>query len=871
MMKTNKEQIYNFLTLHCQEGENTGVSTQYLAQMLGVQRTNVSAILNSLVAEGRVGKRNGRPVLYYVPREDENGGGHCFENLVGHRGSLRRAVQLAQAAVLYPEKRLNTMITGQQGTGKKYLAMLAHKFGVESGKIASDAAYLTVDCKEYTDDEERLLGELFGEDGQGGIFAKAQHGVLVIGGVHHISARVRSQICARIETEDDSKSGVQALVLCDLTRAPCDEFRRRLPIIIELPPLRERPLEERLELIQNFLTLEAARAKRTISINAEVMRCLLLYETEANVLQLKLDIKAACANAYVREHHGKDGKLNLYLSDFGNYVRKGFLNYSANRGEIERIIPTDYGYLFNEKTMEMTALDRTKAKDAAIYENIDRRVREFAERGMSDADITTLLMAELEAMFSAYQIEMNRQNINAEQVSRIVDERVIRLVNAFLGDAGVKLGRGLSQSVFCGLCLHLDALLKQTRRQTTLSPKQIREVVENYMAEYTLCMQFAAALEQELRIRLSIDEIVFITMFICFQGGGGNLAPRPAMLFILRGEGLGQALAASINAMGGLQNVSWFEVPPGQDIAQFYADLKACVERSDRGRGVLAYVEDEALSAVLSTIIHETGIEIRTVPFPLVELCFSMAREAAAEEDIDTAHRNILRLMEAFVKPKPKVIVTLCSTGEGGAQELKRYIERQGGAEGMKVVPLAFSDRERLREELLALGERAMVHCVVGPHDPKLFGIPFVSIAQVFEAPPERLPDLLELRRRDKERERSRSNFDAVYDYLSEHLERVDIGRLKRALPQAIEDINASILEMPFDTEVGLFLHIACNIERLLSGGQTPPHVQREQLLQKYAKAYKELRRILRPVEKAFKIILNDDELAYLITILFRV
>lgn len=42
---------------------NTGLSTQEIAESLGLTRANVSSDLNQLVAEGRATKEIGKPVL----------------------------------------------------------------------------------------------------------------------------------------------------------------------------------------------------------------------------------------------------------------------------------------------------------------------------------------------------------------------------------------------------------------------------------------------------------------------------------------------------------------------------------------------------------------------------------------------------------------------------------------------------------------------------------------------------------------------------------------------------------------------------------------------------------------------------------------
>lgn len=110
-MKSNKEKVYDFIRLHADEKADRGISTAYIADAMELQRTNVSSILNLLVQEGRIQKCNGRPVLYKVGRE-ESTLEECFSDLIGADGSLRQTIQLAKAAVLYPQRSLNTLLVG---------------------------------------------------------------------------------------------------------------------------------------------------------------------------------------------------------------------------------------------------------------------------------------------------------------------------------------------------------------------------------------------------------------------------------------------------------------------------------------------------------------------------------------------------------------------------------------------------------------------------------------------------------------------------------------------------------------------------------------------------------------------------------------
>ena len=139
-MKTNKDKIFDFLTLYASAHGNNGVTTQYLADTLGILRTNTSALLNTLVLEGRVVKSSNRPVLYRIKTQADNREDECFENIIGVHGSLARQIQLAKAAIIYPEKSLNTLLVGEPGTGKSFLAMIMHQYAIAAKVLTENAS-----------------------------------------------------------------------------------------------------------------------------------------------------------------------------------------------------------------------------------------------------------------------------------------------------------------------------------------------------------------------------------------------------------------------------------------------------------------------------------------------------------------------------------------------------------------------------------------------------------------------------------------------------------------------------------------------------------------------------------------------------------
>ena len=69
-------------------------------------------------------------------------------------------------------------------------------------------------------------------------------------------------------------------------------------MIIELPPLNKRPVDERLDIIKVFFQNEAERINKKIIVDYNTLRTLLIYDCVGNIGQLRSDIQVACARGF---------------------------------------------------------------------------------------------------------------------------------------------------------------------------------------------------------------------------------------------------------------------------------------------------------------------------------------------------------------------------------------------------------------------------------------------------------------------------------------------------------------------------------------------------------------------------------------------
>lgn len=876
-MKSAKELVFEYIQHEIYvNNKRQGVETREIASGLNMQRSNVSSIVNELVKENKLMKSKTRPVYYRLTEQScccvEKS---CFTNLIGHNGSLKNAVQLAKAAILYPCSSLNVLLSSKLGCGTAYFASLMFQFAKEEGILNKDAPYVKVNCLHYQKNVEYLNDILFGnkKEEETNCFARAQGGMLFIERFDLLTALQQSRIFNFLETgmlyaENNTVSkdypGV-FLVLSSLIQNEKSFLNYKLPVIIELPELKKRPIQELYELINYFFSEEAAKSKRSIEVSMDAIKALLLHDFVYNLKEMELEIKAACANAYVRVVTEYEQNIYVCLHDFKSQMRKNLLNLKDHAVEINALVGTSEHNFYDKNT----GYKKISCKPIeTVYTRIKTQFDELSNRGVNTSSIQNVINTHIQNLFEEFSYYHDENDsISFEQMSKIVDKHIMELVKNWLDNCSRELERSFKKNVFYGLCLHINSLWTLSYACQRVEDEQIVTTVQNYPKEYALSAQFASLLKNELELDLGVDETVLLTMFLIEQQELGEEG-HPVLLYIMHGKGTASSLMEVTNKLTFCDNAYGYDLDLTSESKQSMEEIKSMIMKINNGKGVIVIYDMGSIKTMLDTIRDEIDVKIRCLNIPITLIGIDIARKCAMETDIDYVyHRASMEVNRVHTSKegRNKMMITLCHTGEGGAAQLKDYID-QFATIPMKAIALSISNREELLKEVLDLKKTYEIHAFVGTYNPKLLGIPFISITKIFENKKENINRILMF----EPMEATSFDYNDIYNYLEEQFKYTSISKLKTVMPDMLDKL-ATIYSLCEDRQLGLFMHIACEIERILAGDKVTKNKDKNRILSAFEEDYRVISKIVRSVEKAFKIIFDEDEIATIIMIVKKI
>lgn len=667
-MKLKKEQVLEFITEYSSDfihDEFPKITTRFLSEKLKMQRTNISSILNQLVNEGKLVKYNGRPVLYQLADENTSGNGDVFEQLVGYDSSLKEAIASAKAAVLYPEGNPTILITAKHGSGVSHFAKTVFRFAQASGKLKTRAPWILWDCKTLFNDQDKFQEIFLGDHEKEGILKKASGGMLILENIDVVSERNLDWLLAflrgeKIQGQDEWpwQKDYHCITIFstvkDTNEMMLNLLRGQMDFRISLPSLEERSIEERFLILQKFFKEEAKAMDRMIEVDTSILHALLLYEVTDDIKGLKNDIHTGCANSYVRSYNTEKKTIVLLMSDFPNYVRKGIMYYRSYKNEIDEMIKNGCKYTFYKN--QMLRDNKTAKKD--IYQSIDARKRDLERHALTEEEINMAVSNQLESEFEEYFEQLCERVDSIDTLNKMVSEKLISLTRKFLLKAAEQLSCEFSKEIFCGICLHVNSCLIKVSKKQRISNEEIARLLSKYPMHYELVKEFQVELGKEFNVKLNVDDLIFLLMFLLEAKKDVNES-KVVTLIAMHGSHAASSIAAVVNVLSDDSNVQAFDMDLDKNVRIVYEELKEKIIKIDQGKGILLIYDMGSIHTMAESIAQETKIAIRCAEVPITLVGIAGSSKAAEmktlDEVADYLQDNFSGLQYFRAKPMPEM------------------------------------------------------------------------------------------------------------------------------------------------------------------------------------------------------------------------
>ena len=895
-VKTKKEVLrYVQSKTHAQGQQTLTQTTAYeVSKELNISRALASQYLNELTKEGAVIKINSRPV-YFLDRktlEEAHGvslsfnsylsiselkqalakgnkGKHDFEKLIGSSSGLSYEVEQCKAAVKYPPRGLPILITGQNGTGKGFLASLTFEYAQNNGILTSKSTFQRFCCSEY-EDAQQALDALFGLEGSAdphesqGALRRADGGILYLSDVQFLGREAQDKLAQLLDTGGyNTADQTEAMreSSARLILSSCEEpethlskrLLRRLPVVIHMPALSDRPVEERDQLILRFFCQESERMKKEIFISNRVFDTLLQYEFPANIEQLKNCIQSSCANALVQQEAQQD-ELLIYLYHLPEYLMV--------TARVDGRYSDEQRSMMNVRSFGKDTIAQTVGQ---YYDSI---LSEYDAYCSNHCDQDTLLR-KLTQIFNDYSdyLVFSKRFANAK-IDAI--ERVMETVFGVMSDKYYLQLPGHFNYVF-SRCLYLQMRLNAPDQDERVAGC-LNLLLRLFPKEALLAEEISRMIEQSLDVSINgFSQLLLVLGLRQYSQDVRMDAIRG--IIICHGYSTASSIADVVNRLTGSRVFEAIDMPIDISVQEIAVRFKKYVNYVPGPKDVILLVDMGSLEDMNILLSGQTDLNLGIINNVSTRLALDVGckiqNHTPMREILEIAcsgHVSTYKLME---RQKKKAAVLFVS--EAGVSVARKMAElfynrlpRQIEVEFLGYVYLSLKHAEELAE----LKGKYDILFVSGTANPELKDVVFIPMEDIISFREiERINRMLSLYMQE-------DDLQAFHQRLLKNFSLQNVVQNLTILnaDKVLDLVNIGLDQMQkmmrrkfsAQTIIGLNIHISCLIERLVTKTPIETYTDQAAFEQEQKEFIEMVRKAFREVSTHYKVEFPISEIAYI-------
>ena len=834
--------------------KGNGVTTIDIATKLGLSRANVSNDLNRLCEEGRVIKKAGKPVLYTpikIKEIKENNKTKVKFNILDQFASINKslysAVEQAKASILYPPNGINMMILGQTGVGKSMFVSLIHKYAIEMKQFNKNSPLITFNCADYANNPQLLLGQLFGckrgaytgaDKDKVGLIEKADSGILFLDEVHRLPSEGQEMLFTFMDKgiyrrlgETDVERHSKVLIICATTEQPEDvllkTFTRRIPMYINIPSLSERTIEERFNLINTFMKDESARLNKEIKVSMNSIKALISYDCEANIGQLKVDIQLICAKAYAEYVSGVKDEIKVNSLDLPLYIRKGLYKEIEHRQLWNKLIDINKKYcVFSNENDE--AIFEDDNDETNIYDLIEAKYHQLKEKGIDDNKVKEAMNVDIDNYFKKY-IQKLQNSFNSKfdiwQLEGFIKSDIRRVILEVINFSEDRLNRKLSEKVCYGIALHINNSIERIKANKKITNPQLNKIRIENNNEFNIALDILKIIERSLDITMPIDEAGFLTIFLIYDNEyDKNESNEVKVIVIAHGESTATSMVNTTNKLLGNDYAIGINAPIEESPEKVLDRVKKYILNNNIKSNILLLVDMGSLTTFGKELEVQFSIEVRVIPLVSTLHVLEATRKAVLGYELDEILQEVLKVNELYIsdyeynegivvkdKIKKLAILSICSTGDGGAKTIINLLENNLNYDEnvVEIIPMNLIGKENIEKRIRRLTKEYKIISIISTFDID-FDVMQFSLQDIFSG------ESLSIIQKEIDIE---TTYIKMEETLKSHLKNIDAESILRNIKVFNETIQERLnIKINTNILIGATLHIACMMDRFKDG-----------------------------------------------------
>lgn len=928
-----KDRIYDFVKrassrFSAKEIEmGLGVTTKEVSENLDILRSNVSKDLNQLVREDKLRKIEGRPVRFvtvetlrhkplttHVPSYKEekkpNKGvtqevfeysykdsKDIFQSIIGSNGSMKNAVDQAKAAVMYPPKGLNTLITGPTGSGKSFFAHAMFRFAQSRELINPEKEMIVFNCADYANNPELLMSYLFGyskgsftgaANSKEGLIQKADEGMLFLDEIHRLPPEGQEMIFYFMDTgkysrlgETDKSRQADVRIVCATTEDPkstfLDTFMRRIPITIHMPAFKERPVIEQLDLLKLLTGLEANRIQRKITLTEDVVKGLIASVGYGNIGQLKSTIQLVCARGFMNQLNRDE--ISLTVKDIPETVQSHLVGLSSSRleqKELSNYLEAKITVSPNEPfyKMEMDAYELPYN----IYNIIGDKAALLEAEGLDQQSINQYISTDINVHLKSFYRNHGFSLQTESKLADVVTKEVIDFSREVSKLVEEKLGYDVKQNFLYAVSLHISSLLKNiySGKERQMNSR-IREMAMTYEKEHEVASVIKDKIGDYFKVAIPESEVYYLTVLLVSLKEE-EAAGQVGVVIATHGKSTASSMAKVAEELLDQTGIEAIDMPLDMSPTVAYERIKQGILNVNQGSGVLLLVDMGSLATFESRLEKETGVLVRSVDMVSTPMVLEAVRKASLMDvDIEVLHESLKKFSgysneiknsfnkDIAIPKKPPIILAICASGEGTAKKIKEIIDKPLDESKYSSIEVKTTSVADMSEKIGFWQKQYEIIAATGIVDPKI-SAPFVPLERFIEDDPVMLID--KLVKRNGESLTALTDEEAakrtVFTFLEENYVFLNPTKVIQPLWQFAAE-SALLKSKPAEDyafHINLILHMAGVIERLvhkdtLLENKWEDHRVKEKTI-KHVKAH------IEKLEKELSITVPIEEYSYI-------